>query len=146
MSPRSLKIALGLSLALNLVVAGAVVGARLSGGPPGRDGGTGRSEIGAIARGLDAPTRRAMGRALRDDPAIRADRAAMRAAQSELRAALVADPFDRAALLDAMRARQALQGRLTDRGFEAFADAVAGMTPEARAELAARMSRRRPQG
>lgn len=140
MSPRSLKIALALSLALNLLVVGAIAGALISGGPPGRAAAP-RAEIGALARGLDGPDRRALGRSLRNDAEIRQARAAMRAAGASIREALVADPFDPAALEAAMRSRQDAQAALGARGAAIFAATVATLSPEARDALARRMTR-----
>ncbi|WGH77908.1 periplasmic heavy metal sensor [Jannaschia ovalis] len=141
MSPRALKIALALSLAVNLLVLGAVAGALIAGGPPGRDGGP-RTEMGALTRGLDGPARRDLARTLRRDPQVREGRQRLREAAAATRAALTADPFDREALRDAMRDRQTALALMGERGAEAFANAVAELSPEARAALAARMTRR----
>ncbi len=111
-SSRGLKIAFAISVALNLAVAGLVLGAWLHGGPwrgMGHD-----LSFGPFSEALNSEDRRAIGRAiLADRASIREGREAAKAEFDSLLAALRADPHDPAALdaaLSAIVARNA--GRL----------------------------------
>lgn len=133
------RVALVLSLALNLAVAGIVAGAVLRGhrdGPPrGFD-----LAVGPVARALSEVDRRAVMRDLMDRRDLRDDRRDDSAAAAPVLAAVRADPFDPAALsaaLDGMRGRA--------RDLEAAAEAalvarVAAMTPAERAAFADRLA------
>lgn len=139
---RGIKIALAVSLALNLLVAGLVGGAVLRRGGP--------DEAPAIrALGL-APFAIALPREGRDDmrrrieadaPRLRAERARIGDSLREVRRALLADPFDReaaaAALARSREAATALQGI----GHSALLDTLEEMTVEDRAEVARRLGR-----
>lgn len=125
---RRLKIALGLSLALNLVVAGIVAGAAVRGfghppPPMVRDLG-----FGPFARALSPADREALMQAYREATPDMRD--TMRAEVGALLAALRADPFDAAALQAALsaqdaRARERLElgQRLLDERLLSFAPA-----------------------
>lgn len=140
---RGVKIALGLSLAVNLLVLGLVVGAILSVGP-GRSGGDDprlRSlGLGPFAIALSREDRAAVIDRI-DRDALRQNRRALGLGLVQLRAALVAEPFDRAAaeaaLLRARGAAAALQGQ----GHRAVLDQVEMMSAADRAELADRLGR-----
>lgn len=96
---RWLLIALLVSLALNLLVAGAVVGRLLSGPPPGPM----PRHLGWIVQGLDASTRAEIAPQLRDN--LRAAgplRRAMGDAQQDFLLALRTEPLDKAALAAAL--------------------------------------------
>ena len=145
--------ALAGSLAVNLMVAGAVGGALLS-----RDGGGGRGaagggppEIGVLARALDANGRRTLRQGLRGDSGLRAGRAAMAERRVEVLAALRSEPFAPERLTEALAAQRAVQSGLADRGFDMLAEVIGSMTPEARAAYADRVEealarRGRPNG
>ena len=96
-SSRGLKIAFGISVALNLAVAGLVFGAWLHGGPfrgIGHD-----LSFGPFSEALSPEDRRSIGKALMADRAtIRAGREAAKAEFDNLLTALRADPFDPAAV------------------------------------------------
>ncbi|MEM8850297.1 MAG: periplasmic heavy metal sensor [Pseudomonadota bacterium] len=133
------------SLTLNVLVAGAVIGALLvrDQGPPGRRDFGGPPEIRAIAGGIDADHRRALFRGLRNDPVLRQGRARMRDSRDAIAAALRSDPFDPAAFEAALAARQAVQAELAARGSSALSDVIATLSPDARAALADRLLQRR---
>jgi uncharacterized membrane protein len=142
------RIILVCSLALNLAVAGVVVGAMASGrlgdGPP-RSFDLG---IGPIARALSQQERREVGRSLRQDRVLRD--VDLRGRASGMVDALKADPFAPEALrvlLDAQNAQMAnVQGRAQD----ALLDTITAMTPARRQEFADQLqqelskARRRP--
>ena len=144
--------ALGASLAANLVVAGALVGAALSGpsargGPRGAPTAGGAVELSGLVRALAPAERIALRRALVADGAVGAGRAAMGAARAEVVAALRAEPFDPARLEAALEGVRARRDALGARGAAALAAVAARMGPEARAAYADRvaaMPERRP--
>lgn len=140
-SGRGLKIALGLSLALNLAVIGTVAGALL------RDGGPGRMPrelgLGPFTEAFSPKDRQAMRQAFMSHAGemggMRAMRDEQRADQQALIAALRATPFDPAAFQAAVNA----QGkRITDRialGQTLMAERILAMTPDERAAFADRL-------
>ena len=111
-SGRGLKIALAVSLALNLAVAGLVAGAWLSDHGPRRDMPRDLS-FGPFTEALSPQDRRALRREfLSRAPEFRAARQEARAVFDRLLAALRAEPFDPAALTSALAA---IQTRNSDR-------------------------------
>ena len=139
---RGVRIALALSLALNLLILGLVGGALLSFGPPGdRDDPRLRTlGLGPFALALEREDRDAM-RGRLDGEALRADRRVIGASLAELRGALLAEPFDRdaaeAALARARGASEALQAH----GHGALLDQIETMSAAERAVLADRLER-----
>ncbi|MEM8825243.1 MAG: periplasmic heavy metal sensor, partial [Pseudomonadota bacterium] len=65
------------------------------------------------------------------------------ASGAEIAEALRADPFDPAAFEAALRGRSAVQAELAAQGASSLSEIVSTMTPEARAALAERLTRRR---
>jgi uncharacterized membrane protein len=136
------KIALVVSLALNLLILGLVGGALLSIGPRGGDDDPRLRTLGLgpFALALEREDRDAV-RARIDREALRADRRALGAGLMQLRGALLAEPFDRpaaeAALARARGATEALQGH----GHRALIDHVETMSAAERAALAERLDR-----
>lgn len=133
--PRRLwQIVLVCSLALNLAVAGVVIGAVSSGrvgdGPP-RSFDLG---VGPMARALLPQEQREIRRTLRDNQTLRS--VDLRGSLRSIQDALVADPFApealRAALSDQRNKLLAVQGEAQD----ALIEAVAEMSPERRAAFA----------
>ena len=111
-SGRGLKIALAVSLALNLAVAGLVAGAWLSDHGPRRDMPRDLS-FGPFTEALSPQDRRALRREfLSRAPEFRAARQEALAEFDRLLAALRAEPFDPAALTSALAA---IQTRNSDR-------------------------------
>jgi uncharacterized membrane protein len=100
---RGVKVALAISVALNLAVAGLAVGAWLGGG--GHRDMPREMSFGPFSEALDDSDRRAIRRALLDRMGeFRASRAEARAEFEALLATLRADPFDPAALKAALAA------------------------------------------
>lgn len=140
------KIVLALSLALNLAVAGIVVGSIASGragpdGPRSFDLG-----IGPMTRALTRQERRAIGQSLRESRALHDLNPRERI--GGLVAALQADPFDPAVLQALLDAQSQKMDDVQMRAQAAFLALVTDMTPERRAEFAAQLreelSRPRP--
>ncbi|MEL6619791.1 MAG: periplasmic heavy metal sensor [Pseudomonadota bacterium] len=90
--PIWVRVVLGLSLALNLLIIGLVAGFVLRGGPVASNGG-GLSYAAPYIIALDRSDRRAVLAAIRSDPTL-PDRRARRAQFAEMLTALRADPID----------------------------------------------------
>lgn len=136
---RGLRIALVLSLALNLAVAGLVAGAYFSGG---HKGGAQRFDlsVGPLTRAMDSESREAVRDALRDSGAFQMrDRRAIRADMDLLVQTLRAETFDEAAFRDAVTR----QRRRLEEGQNAVLDAVSSqiktLSQQERADFADRL-------
>lgn len=136
LSPRALRIALLASLALNLAVAGLLVGWALGPRGPDRDG----AHLPRLMRALPKTERHVLHERLRPS---HERRGAHEAAMAALAGAVAAEPFDRAALDAALTALRTDNARMAQRLDAGFADMVAGMDGMARAELAKRLAWRR---
>ncbi|PWJ21238.1 Uncharacterized membrane protein [Jannaschia seohaensis] len=144
MSRNWTKPALAVSLAINLLVAGAVGGALLTDRGPGRGGPTGGPpELRSFERGLEPERRDALRARLREDPALRGGRARLRATRGELVSVLRAEPFDADAFRAALSAQRAVQTELVTRALEAMVLTAQEMAPNERAALADVLARRR---
>jgi uncharacterized membrane protein len=140
---RGVKIALGLSLAVNLLIIGLVAGALIAVGPrrgPDDDPRLRTLGLGPFALALSREDREEVtGRLDRD--ALRGERRELGAGLVQLRAALLAEPFDRAsaeaALEQSRNATAAVQGY----GHTALLDQIETMSAEDRRELAERLGR-----
>lgn len=148
-SRRGLKIALAVSVALNLAVLGVVAGAVLHGGPM-RDQMVRDLGFGPFAEALTEADRTALKRAfLKRSPGLRDLRETMRQDMANVLAALRADPFDPAAFQTALSAQV---GRLTGQmklGQDLLAERVDAMTAPERLAFADRLEtslRRGPHG
>ena len=112
---KGVRIALAVSVALNLAILGLVAGAALHGGGMGfGHGGVRELGFGPFSEALDHDQRAALRRAFFEKaPDFRATRQAMRADRDALLAALRAQPFD-PATVDAVMAAQAkrMEGQL----------------------------------
>jgi uncharacterized membrane protein len=139
-TPRRVRIALAVSVALNLAVLGTAAGALLHGGP---------GDHGDMVRELGfGPFTEALGKDDRADlrkkffaiqPDFRAERQRMQADSTAILAALRQTPFDPAGLDLALGA---MESHITERltlGSRLMADFLKGMTPEQRAEFANRL-------
>lgn len=137
---KGLRIALALSVALNLAVVGVVAGAMLRDGPGMRAAMVRDLGFGPYTEALSPEDRKALRRALFDRaPEIRDTRRLMRADTEALLALLRADPFDAAAFkarMEAQHQRMATQLRL---GQDLLQDFIAAMSPEARRGFADRL-------
>lgn len=140
---RGLKIALGLSLGLNLLIVGLVAGALLSIGPGrGQDGDPRLRSLGLgpFAIALPRGDRQAVTDRI-DRDALRADRREMGQALAELRAALLSEPFDRAAAEAALARSRDAAHAAQGQGHRALLDHIETLTPAERAELVERLGR-----
>lgn len=139
-APRWMRVLLVVSLALNLLVAGVVVGDVLTEGGGGRGPRPVEMALGPFARAMDAQDRRAILGSLRGNPDLRPlSRDQRAAAFGEILSTLRAEPFDRTRAETALSAQaervqgleRAVQGALIDR--------LATMTPDQRADFADRL-------
>lgn len=101
--PVWVRVVLGLSLALNLAIAGLVAGFVLRGGPVARSGGGLGYAVPYIVA-LEREDRRAVFGAIRSDRAL-PDRRARRAQFDDMLTALRADPMDAARVADILDAQ-----------------------------------------
>lgn len=140
---RALKIALGLSLAVNLLILGLVGGALLAVGP-GRSGDDDPRlrtlGLGPFAIALSREDRAAVTDRI-DRDALRAERRALGGNLVQLRDAIVAEPFDRAAAEAALERSRLAASALQGLGHAALLDQVETMDAAERADLAERLSR-----
>ena len=141
---RGIKIVLGLSLAVNLLILGAIGGAMLNGGPDGpiRD----RVDLvrtlglGPLGRALDRDDRNQIVARVGDDrAAVRAEREALLQATLAFVTAVESDPFDREATAAALAEQRAHVHGLQERGHGALMEQLEIMSPAARAEFADRL-------
>jgi len=137
--PRRLwRIVLVASLALNLavggIVAGSVVSGRLGKGPP-RSFDLG---LGPIARALEPQERRAIGRNLRQNRALRD--LDLRGRVDEVIALLRAEPFDPQALEALMDQQAAEVAGFQARAQDAMLEQIIAMTPERRRAFATHLT------
>ncbi len=138
-SGRGLRIALALSVALNLAVVGLVIGVALR-GPPMPPMAVRDLGFGPFAAALTEDDRRALRDAFRSQkPDLRAERRAMRADLEAVSVALRADPFAPEDLKAALARGAARTADLLRVGQGLLLDHVLAMTPEARQALADRL-------
>lgn len=136
---RRVRVLLVLSLALNLAVAGVVIGAMVTGGPRGGPARIDMS-LGPLGRALSPQDRRAVVRDLRETGALGGmDRGARRQALAETVALLRAEPFAPDALARGFTSQRERGGRVLEAGHEALVAHIAAMTLEERAALADRL-------
>lgn len=145
-SGRGLKIALAVSVALNLAVAGVVAGAWMKDGP---SRGMPRDlSFGPFSEALGPEDRRALRKALADRaPGFREARAAAQAEFAALLAALRASPFDPAAVQSALAAIEARNAGRLELGRSLIEARITQMSEADRLAFADRLEdglRRRP--
>ncbi|TYB81025.1 periplasmic heavy metal sensor [Maritimibacter fusiformis] len=143
------KVLLALSLAMNLAVIGAILGAHFRDGrdarrfPPPDRMQTRDSGFGPYLDALPRDARMRIGTALRDrDAPIEADRAVLGREFDQMLTALRAQPYDPgvlAAVLEGQRARVAAR---VDAAREIMLAEIAAMTPDERATFADRLEAR----
>lgn len=145
---KKLRIALAVSVALNLAVAGMAAGAYFKhGGPEGRDAIIRDLGFGPFTDALSPEDRDALRRAfLAKVPDIRKSRNAMRQNQQDLLAALRADPFDQAQLLAVMAAQSSRTATQLGTGQDLLKDLLLGMSQDARLAFADRLEERLGRG
>lgn len=139
-TPRWMKIALSLSVALNLAVAGLAVGARLG---DGHQRGLPRDmSFGPFSEALGDEDRRAIRRGLVDRIGdFRAAREAARVEFETLLAALRADPFDPGAVSAALTSIATRNADRLELGRSLIEARIAEMTPDERLAFADRLER-----
>ena len=135
---RGVKIALAVSLALNLAVAGLAAGAWLRDGPRGgmpRD-----MSFGPFSEALDDADRKSIRRALLSRIGeFREQRQAAKAEFEALLVALRAEPFDPAAMQSALSAIEARNSERLELGRRLIETRLTEMSPEARRAFADRL-------
>jgi uncharacterized membrane protein len=139
---RGIKIALALSLALNLLVAGLVGGAILARPAPGEAPAIRTLGLGPFALALPREARDEVRDRIEADMAeLRRNRAEIGRSLMAVRRALVSDPFDRHAAERALgRSREAAIA-LQAQGHGALLDTLESMSAAERAVVAERMGR-----
>ncbi len=144
--PRRVKLALITSLAVNVLVIGAVAGAMIKGGerpPKGYSDRSGSSvAIGIYGHALEKADRRAVGALMRADRKaqrreIRAELGALAAKASDL---LVQTPFDKQAFANVLLEQQHVIKGSADAMQTALVEHIAAMSPERRAAYAQRLN------
>ena len=145
-SRKGLRIALGISVALNLLVAGLVAGAVLRDGDPRarmvRDLDFGPFTEALSPRDRDALRREFVARA----PEMRDVRRAMRDDLETFLTVLRSEPFDAAALAVVMDNQDGRMARRVELGQELLLERLGAMTPDERAAFADRLERRLRRG
>ena len=137
-SGRGLKIALAVSVGINLAIAGLAAGAWLKDGHDAR--GRGMSDFGAFSEAFSREDRRALRKALTDRaPDFRAARTAAEAEFAGLVTALRAEPFDPAAVGAALAAISARNADRIDLGRNLIETYLLGMPTQDRLALANRL-------
>ena len=137
---RGLRWLLIVSLALNLLVAGLVVGALARHGGPGGRPRPAELSLGPFARALEPEDRRAVLRSLGDRPDLRPPGREERAAHfAEVVAALRAEPFDQPRAAAALAEQSERVAAVEQAVQEALLARLAAMTPAERAAFADRL-------
>ena len=145
-SLRGLRIALGVSVALNLLVAGVVAGAILREGGP-RDRMVRDLDLGPFTEALSQEDRAALRRDfVARMPELGEARRAMRAEFRDLLVLLRADPFDPEAMREVLAGQRARMQERIDLGQELLLQRLSAMTPEARQAFADRLEDRLRRG
>jgi uncharacterized membrane protein len=138
MTDRRLKWALIASLALNVAIAGVVIGALIKGPPPAPWSGI---ALWHYARALPEPYRADLGIVLRDNRKDWAGpREALRSQRAALATALVTEPYAPARVADILNREVALTGELAARGTALLLAQIDRMTPAERAAYAAALT------
>ena len=140
---KGLRIALAVSVALNLAVLGMAAGAMLHGGGMGGRDGVRELGFGPFTEALDREQRNDLRRAFfAAAPDFRNARKQMRADTQALLTALRADPFDPAALSAIMETQRQRVAAQLELGQGLMRDLLVAMTPEARLSFADRLEAR----
>lgn len=144
------KLVFALSLAMNLLVVGLVIGAKVGGGhdhgfnPRGPEGGMIRElGFGPLASALPRKDRRAIGKAFRAERGSFADnRAAIRRDFNAMMTVLQTEPFDADALQRLMRAQKSRFSETGDTLQRLVIERISLMTPQERKEFAEKIAER----
>lgn len=134
------RVALVVSLALNLLVLGMIGGAVINHGRGDPRAVTGPADLGPYGRALSDADRAALRKAIRaEGPRLRENREAVRAGFRELTGALRAEPYDHARVTAIIEGQQARVEAQVDLLRALMLDRVAQMTPAERAGFADRL-------
>jgi uncharacterized membrane protein len=145
-SGKGLRIALGVSVALNLLVAGLVAGALLRDGGP-RERVVRDLDFGPFTEALSPKDRAELRRAFIDrSPNPRGTRAEMRSDLEAFLSALRADPFDPVALEQVMVNQQGRMAQRIELGQDLLLERLAAMDARERGAFADRLERRLRRG
>jgi uncharacterized membrane protein len=138
---RSLRIAFGVSLAFNVLIVGMIAGGIASGRHMNRPGAF-NADLGPFARAMSIEDRRGLAGELRERPEIgRAGAQDMKRIRSAFLEALIAEPFDPAAL-DRIFADERQRGvQAMQIGQDLLSRRIAAMSLEQRQNFARRLSR-----
>lgn len=142
---RGLRLALAISVALNLAVAGLIAGAALQNGGMfgGRGDGARELGFGPFTEALSKDDRRDLREALfAKAPELRNARRQNREDTRNLLAALRAEPFDPAGLTAVMEAQKRRMTGQLELGQTLIRDFMIGLSPAARREFADRLDHR----
>lgn len=144
--PKWVRVALFLSVALNLLVVGAIAGAVMHNdgrhGRPATLHGNLDASVRPFAQALTAQQRKAVGEALRENgPRVQAGAGAVRARLEEMLAVLRADEFSAEAFSDSIMAARAGLNEQQDLAFGAMIAQISAMDMEERMEFADRLER-----
>ena len=143
-TPKRIKVVLAISLAINVLVFGAVVGAGVH-GERDRKSNSGRGEdnaaIGIYGRALDRPDRRAIIQRLREGHNTRGRdiRAELGEFAREATEVLKQTPFDKEAFAEVLLRQQSLIKGRSDTMQDALVEHIASMTTEQRIAYADRL-------
>lgn len=140
-SSRSLRIALGVSLAFNVLIVGMIAGGIASGrhmmGPQGFN-----ADLGPFARAMSIEDRRGLAGELRERPEVgRSGAQEMTRIRSAFLETLVAEPFDPLALDRIFAAERQRGVQAMQVGQDLLLQRIALMSPQQRQQFARRLSR-----
>ena len=139
-STRVLRIALAVSVALNLAVAGMFVGAMFHGGEMGGPAGVRELSFGPFTEALSREDRKALRQAfVAKAPDVRNARQQLRVDAQTVLEALRAVPFDPATLTTVMDGQRGRMAARMDAGQAVLRDFLIAMSPEARLAFADRL-------
>ena len=144
--PRWIRVSLFVSVALNLLVVGMVVGAAVRNdgrhGRPAELGAGADAGLGPYAQALTRPQRQALGDAFaKQAPRLRENTTALRAQIAEMLTLLRATDFDPAAFAASMDSAQARLSERQNLALGAVVDQVGQMSAQERTEFADRLER-----
>lgn len=143
---RGVRVALGISVALNLLIVGLVAGAVLRDGGP-RERMVRDLDFGPFTEALSRADREALRREyIARSPGMRDMRQQMRQDFRAFLAALRAEPFDPAALRGVLANQQARMAERVTLGQDLMLERLTAMPPEARLKFADRLEERLRRG
>lgn len=141
-TPVWVKVLLGVSLSLNLLIIGLIGGAAvgINRNNDGEGPGLRPLGLGPFSRAIEREDRQALRDRL-DVETFRAERANIGQSLRQLQQALRANPFDRAMAEEALSGARTSTGRMQEAGHTALLDQFETMSLEARSDVADRVER-----